>query len=78
MLGENWRFAFSTGYDFNSRQFTMSSLNISRSLHCWEMSVNIVPFGTLRSYAFRIGVKAGMLQDLKYDKNRSYLDNYSY
>ena len=56
----------------------MSSLNISRSLHCWEMSVNIVPFGTLRSYAFRIGVKAGMLQDLKYDKNRSYLDNYSY
>lgn len=78
VLGENWRFGFSTGYDFNSRQFTMSSLNISRSLHCWEMSVNIVPFGTLRSYAFRIGVKAGMLQDLKYDKNRSYLDNYSY
>lgn len=77
-LGNNWRFGFSTGYDFNSRQITMSSLNISRDLHCWQMSVNIVPFGTLRSYSFRIGVKAGMLQDLKYDKNRSYLDNYSY
>lgn len=77
-LGDSWRFGFSTGYDFNSRQITMSSLNITRDLHCWQMSVNIVPFGTMRSYSFRIGAKAGMLQDLKYDKNRSYLDNYSY
>lgn len=77
-LGKNWRFGFSTGYDFNSQKITMSSLNIARDLHCWMMSVNIIPFGTLRSYSFRIGAKAGMLQDLKYDKNRSYLDNYSY
>lgn len=77
-LGESWRFGFSTGYDFNTQQITMSSLNITRDLHCWQMSVNIVPFGTMRSYAFRIGAKAGMLQDLKYDKNRSYLDNFSY
>lgn len=77
-FAESWRFGFSTGYDFNSRKITMSSLNISKDLHCWLMSVSIVPFGTMRSYSFRIGAKAGMLQDLKYNKNRSYLDNYSY
>lgn len=74
-IDPNWRVSFNTGYDFNARRITMSSFNISRDLHCWEMSLNVIPFGTMRSFSFHINVKSGVLRDLKYQKQRNYIDN---
>lgn len=74
-LAKYWNVSFSSGYDFVASKFSTTSLNISRDLHCWQMSLNVVPFGQLRSYSFRIGVNAGILNDLKYEKNKSYIDN---
>ena len=68
-LTKNWRFSASTSYDFEFKQFTYTSININRSLHCWSMTGSVVPFGPYKSYTFRIGVNASMLADLKYDKN---------
>lgn len=64
----NWRASTSISYDFEAKKFAYTSVNVSRSLHCWSMSANFVPFGTYKSYNFHIGVNASMLQDLKYDK----------
>src|SRR5690606_18642128 len=67
-LTPNWRINGSTTYDFDSKQFTSVSIAVNRSLHCWSMSANIVPFGPWKSYNFHLGVNASMLSDLKYDK----------
>ncbi len=71
-LTTNWKINASTSYDFKVNQFTYTNVSVTRNLHCWTMTANIVPFGIYKSYNFRIGVNASMLQDLKYDKQSSY------
>lgn len=66
----------SGGYDITQRKLTTSSVNITRDLHCWQMSFSWIPFGYYRSWNFHIGVKAASLQDLKYEKSQSMYDNY--
>jgi len=74
-LTENWKIGFTSGYDFTNDEITMTSINIMRDLHCWEMRFTWVPFGIRQSYNFQINVKAAVLQDLKYNKRRSWYDN---
>ena len=74
-LAKLWQVSFYSGYDFVAGEFSTTSITVSRDLHCWNMSLTVVPFGQLRSYSFRIGVNAGVLHDLKYEKNKSYIDN---
>ena len=64
------------GYDISTNKLTTSSISITRDLHCWQMSFSWVPFGHYKSWNFHIGVKAGSLQDLKYEKSQSMYDNY--
>lgn len=73
-ITEKWKVDFNSGYDFQQKAFTMSNFGIRRDLHCWQMSVNWVPFGRFQSYNFSIGIKSGMLQDLKLDRQRSFID----
>ena len=74
-LAKDWQVSFYSGYDFVAEKFSTTSVSISRDLHCWSMSLTVVPFGQMRSYSFRLGVNAGVLNDLKYQKNKSYIDN---
>jgi len=74
-LTTNWKFNASTSYDFKYKEFTSASISITRNLHCWTMTGNVVPFGPYKTYNFRIGVNASMLQDLKYDKQSGYEPN---
>lgn len=66
---------FQGGYDIQQNQLTTSSISITRDLHCWQMSFSWIPFGYHKSWSFNIGVKAGSLADLKYDKSQSMYDN---
>jgi lipopolysaccharide assembly outer membrane protein LptD (OstA) len=71
-LTSNWKLSTTTTYDFKANQFTYTNVNIIRNLHCWTMTASVVPFGVYKSYSFKIGVNASMLQDLKYDKQSGY------
>ncbi|MEI9918635.1 MAG: putative LPS assembly protein LptD [Bacteroidota bacterium] len=73
-LTEKWKVDFNSGFDFQSKQFTQSQFGIRRDLHCWQVSVNWVPFGRFQNYNFTIGIKSGMLRDLKLDRTRSFID----
>lgn len=75
-LTPKWKIGMNTGYDFVSRKMTMTNINIHRDLHCWEMSINFIPFGQRKSYSFNINVKSSILRDLKYNKSRSWYDNF--
>ena len=77
-LTKNWKIAFTTGFDFETKKMSYTSIDIYRDLHCWEMRFNWVPFGYYKSWNFTINVKAGMLQDLKYNMRNSYQDNQNY
>ncbi len=67
-LTPKWKIGFTSGYDFIQKDLSYTSLNIYRDLHCWEMRVNLIPFGPRQSYLFTLQVKASMLQDLKITK----------
>jgi hypothetical protein len=74
-LTEKWKIGFSSGYDFTSKDFTNTSLDIYRDMHCWELSASWIPFGTRQSYSIQLNVKSAMLQDLKLARRRSWYDN---
>lgn len=74
-LSEGWNVNFSSGYDFDAKRMSMSTVNITRDLHCFSMSCGLV-FGTYQSYNFSISANASMLKDaLKWDKRSSYSSN---
>lgn len=66
-LGKGWKVSAGTSYDFRAKKFATANFNVSRDLHCWNMTASFVPFGPYKSYTFHIGVNASMLADLKYD-----------
>lgn len=67
-LTDNWKIGFSSGYDLAGLDFTQTSFNIYRDLHCWEMSFGWTPIGPAKFYNFKINIKSSILQDLKYEK----------
>lgn len=74
-LTPKWGITISGGFDFETGKLTTGVFTLTRDLHCWQMSFSWVPTGARRSWQFNINVKAASLQDLKYDKHSSYLDN---
>ncbi len=74
-LSEKWKVTYSSGYHFESKEFTQTNLGISRDLHCWTMSVNWTPFGRFQQFFFTINVKSSLLQDLKLERRKPFFDN---
>lgn len=75
---QNWKVGFRTGYDFINKDYTYTSIDFYRDLHCWEMRMNWVPFGPRQGWNFTISVKAPMLQDLKYEKRNDFRNRLTY
>jgi len=71
-----WSISFSSGFDLQEGGLTHTNFNIRRNLHCWSMSMNLVPIGPYKSYYFVISANSSMLKDLKYEKRNAA--NYSY
>ena len=74
-LSPKWKVSVQTGWDFELKKLSYTSLTIYRDLHCWEMRFNWIPLGTYKSWNFQINVKAAALQDLKLTKKKDYRDN---
>ena len=74
-LGQGWKVSANMTYDFDYKKVTSCTFNVSRDLHCWNMSASINPIGPFKSYTFHIGVNASILSDLKYDKNSNESTN---
>lgn len=75
-LTEKLKVQFNSGYDFEQKDISLTNIAIYRDLHCWDMSINWVPFGTYKSYSITIKVKASILQDLKLSKQQGYYSRY--
>ncbi len=69
-----WKIGFLSGYDFTTKEITPTSLNIYRDLHCWDLSINWIPFGTYQRYSVDLKVRASILQDLKLSRRREFYE----
>lgn len=70
-LSNKWNINFSSGWDFMDKELTTTTMNITRDLHCFNMSCGVV-LKPYKSYNFSIRANSSMLADaLKYDQRSS-------
>jgi lipopolysaccharide assembly outer membrane protein LptD (OstA) len=67
-LTPKWKVGVSSGYDFKQKGFTYTQLRFDRDLDSWRLNFSWVPFSQRASWNFFIGIKSGLLSDLKYEK----------
>jgi hypothetical protein len=73
-ITNKWKIGFDSNYDFTRKEFSYTSLNVYRDLHCWELQFNWIPFGFRQSYNVTINVKSAVLQDLRLTRKRDWYD----
>ncbi|MDD4848550.1 MAG: hypothetical protein PHR53_07300, partial [Bacteroidales bacterium] len=71
-----WKITFSSGFDFESKKFTYTTIGLYRDLHCWDMSFSWTPFGFNSQWNFSIKIKANMLKDFELKKKKDASDNW--
>ncbi|MEN8844831.1 MAG: putative LPS assembly protein LptD [Candidatus Arcticimaribacter sp.] len=69
-LTPKWKVGVSTGYDFKGKGVTYTQFRFDRDLDSWRLNFSWVPFSGRASWYFFIGIKSGLLSDLKYEKRR--------
>lgn len=71
-ISDGWNISFSSGYDFENHDLSMTTASLSRDLHCFNMSCSVV-LAPYTSYNFSFRCNAATLTDaLKYDKRSGY------
>ncbi len=74
-ISDNWKISFTSGYNFEFKRLTTTTMNISRDLHCFDMSCGIV-LAPYTSFNFSFRATSSMLADaLKIDKRSSGSSN---
>jgi hypothetical protein len=75
-LTEKWKISMNAFYDVTHTTLNALSLAIARDLHCWQMSINVIPVGLYRSFSISISPKAGILRDLRINKTNYFTGGY--
>jgi len=74
-----WKVQYTTNYDLRAGKLSSAtSFGLYRDLHCWDLSMQWLPFGYFKSYTVTLKVKASILQDLKLTKRSDYTNNQYY
>lgn len=68
-LTPKWKVGVSTGYDFVQKGVTFTQLRFERDLKSWRMDFNWIPLGNNAQWSFFIGIKSGVLSDIKWEKH---------
>ncbi|MFH6945212.1 putative LPS assembly protein LptD [Flavobacterium sp. FlaQc-50] len=63
-----WKGGVSTGYDFVQKGVTFTQFRFERDLLSWRMAFNWNPLGDNANWNFFIGIKSGVLSDIKWNK----------
>jgi hypothetical protein len=78
-ITQKWKIQYNSNYDLKAGKLSdATSFAIYRDLHCWDLSVQWLPFGFYKSYNVTLKVKASILQDLKLSKRSDYTNNQNF
>ncbi len=69
---KNWNLSFNATYDFDTHKISYMTCNVTRNLHCFQMTASFSPVGRYKSYTFSVAVSSSLLKDLKYNKSSNY------
>ncbi|MBR6334113.1 MAG: LPS-assembly protein LptD [Bacteroidales bacterium] len=73
---KKWKLGFTTGYDFVQKDFSYTSVDVYRDMHCWEMEFSWIPFGYRKGWRFQVNVKANVLKNvMKIPLHHDFRDN---
>ena len=67
-----WKLGSTAFLDLNTMQIGQLTMYLSRELHCWQMSINVVPIGYWRSFNISISPRSSILRDLKVNRTRRF------
>lgn len=77
-LTPKWKFTFNTGFDFQAKRPSLTTVGATRDLHCWDMAFNWTPFAgsaqRVSNYSFELRARSSILQELKLSRRRSFYD----
>jgi len=71
-LTPKWKLSGSASMDVKKLDIQYLTLSVNRDLHCWQLSINVIPVGFTRSFNFTVSPKAGLLQDLRINRTRFF------
>ncbi|MBA2745776.1 MAG: LPS-assembly protein LptD [Flavisolibacter sp.] len=71
-LTPKWNFSTTGYFDFNALQLTQFTMTISRDMHCWQMSISVVPINQTRYFNITINPKSSVLQNLRVNRTRYF------
>jgi LPS-assembly protein len=71
-LTPKWMFTTNGSFDFKTVELQYFTMSINRDMHCWQMSIGIVPVGRWRSFNITINPKSSILQDLRVNRSRTF------
>lgn len=70
-LTETWIINCMTRYDLIKMEMLTPQINVTKDLHCWNLTLNWTPTGFNRGFYMKFGINSSMLQDLKLEKKNS-------
>lgn len=71
-LTPKWKVSGSASVDMKMGDIQYLTMAINRDLHCWQLSINVIPVGFTRSFSFTVSPKSALLQDLKINRTRFF------
>jgi hypothetical protein len=71
-LTQKWKVTFNSGWDFQANTLNFTQFTIARDMHCWQMNVTWIPFGSRAGFTFDLNVKSTILRDLKLSRRNNW------
>lgn len=71
-LTPKWQLGMQGSFNITQGSLQPLSMSISRDLHCWQMSIQVVPVGLYRYFSINISPKSPLLRDLRVNKTESF------
>ncbi len=73
-LTPKWNFSAQSNFDFKTKEIQYLTMSLARDMHCWQMGINVAPIGRFRYFNITINPKSALLQDLKINRSRSFIN----
>ena len=73
-LTPKWKLGASGSYNITLKKMGVLSLNLSRDLHCWQMSISMSPVGRYKFFTLNISPKSPILRDIRVNRTRYFYE----
>ncbi|MBU4444637.1 hypothetical protein KJ656_06085 [bacterium] len=77
-LGSKWQVGWRVNFDLLDKNIVSQDFQVTRDLHCWQLSFGWTPGGYGKQYYLTINVKSPTLRDLKYEERGGRRTGYGF